>query len=138
MLGWFKKRREPRQLEAEVLNRNEQRRMETARLLQDIPIQTRRAQQLDSEYAGAIRDVCQGESAVVACYVLDMRRPGVEGQWLLIQVALDEPSGLERIATRLAAALNRFPEWRRTYVKIADAEIIRQHTGAEFYRRNRV
>ena len=136
MFRWFKKA-PPASTpapEAEVLDRDPYLKLETAELLTDVPMQTRRAQQVAAAYASAIRSTCEQLSEVGACYVLDMRRLDKEGQWLLIEVALKDPSQLEKVAKRLAIALNQFPAWQRTYVRLADKATIERHNGAEFYR----
>jgi hypothetical protein len=118
MFDWLK-RKKPLN-EVAILNENKDANLRTMVLTQDIKIQTRRAQNVAPEYAAAIRSICQQISTIESSYVLDLRRPEQEGQWLLIELHLNDPTQMPAIAERFGIALKSFSEWQRTYIRLAE------------------
>ena len=135
MFGWFKKKDPSMIAEVSTLQDQKDISLRTMILTADIKIQTRRAQNLAPDYAVLIRSLCVQESSLRAAYVLDMRRPDKEGQWLLIELLLDDPTHMPQIAERFASSLNTLPDWERTYIRLAEATTIQHMKNAEFYLR---
>jgi len=136
MFNWLKKgTKKPAQNKVAILRDQKAAGLRTMAFLEDMKIQTRRAQDISPDYASAIRTICQQESSVKIALVLDLRRPDQEGQWLLIDLVLDNLKLMPEIAERFGLALKNFPDWQRTYMRLADSANVERMQNAEFYRR---
>lgn len=135
MFDWLKRKAKKAPLNLAVLRDQKKNDLRTFVVSEDTPVQTRRAQAISPPYEEAIRLACRCESGVFAAYVLDMRQPGREGQWLLIELALDDPKRMPEIAENFATALKSFADWKLTLLRLADVETMERMKGTEFYLR---
>jgi hypothetical protein len=103
-------------------------------LTSETTIQTRRAQTVDAELATAIRGYCESIPYIIACYLLDARKPDTEEIVLIIAVTLDdEAAHLVWVGQQFQAMLQRFPaQAGKTFIK-GSGELTDRHAGTEFY-----
>src|ERR1700761_9694385 len=79
-------------------------------LTSKVTIQTRRAQSIDSALAAGIRRVCKANQHIVACYLLDGRKPDANEIGLIIALTLDsETDHLELAGLQFQEMLREFP-----------------------------
>jgi UTP-glucose-1-phosphate uridylyltransferase len=99
----------------------------------DVMLQTRRAQAVDVQLANAIRRTCQEIPELVACYLLDARRPETGEMALIIATTLDDAARMDSVAEEFQTMLRQFPsEASKTYIMLS-GKFARDYAGAEFY-----
>lgn len=100
----------------------------------DITIQTRRAQVIDAQFAEAIRQVCRENSNIVACYLLDARKPEAEEIVTIIAVTVEnEAKNIETVAQQFWEMIQAFPQQvARTFI-MSSANFRDGYSGSEFY-----
>jgi hypothetical protein len=103
-------------------------------LASDVALQTRRAQAVDAQLAGAIRRTCEGIPQLAACYLLDARKPETAETALLIAVTLDdEAAHMDLVAQQFQAMLRQFPTHASKTFIMSSAQFVHNYAGAEFY-----
>src|SRR6186713_619899 len=105
MFDWLKRLKSSPKVpppEAQLIAENTAAGTRTYQFVQKVQIQTRRAQSLHPDYAQAIRGVCNANPDITACYVLDLERTDMEGQWLMIELSLAHADAFDRAAAELA------------------------------------
>ena len=109
------------------------------RLISKVEVQTRRAQAVDPQLAGAIRSACQSNRCIAACYLLDARKPETEEIVLFIAVTVDdEAAHMDSVAQQFQTMLRQFPiQAPKTFI-MSSAGFIERHAGTEFYTREAV
>lgn len=103
----------------------------------DIHLQSRRAQNVSSLLAEAIRRVCRENDFIMACYLLDLRKPqtGEIGFAIAITVE-DEVHQMDSVAQHFQTMLRDFPDMAPKTVIMSSATFLPNHAGAEFYSRS--
>lgn len=102
-------------------------------------IQTRRAQAVDAELATAIRGYCESIPYIIACYLLDARKPDTEEIVLIIAVTLeDEAAQLVWVGQQFQAMLQRFPSHASKTFITGSSQLAQGYAGTEFYVRRTV
>jgi hypothetical protein len=100
----------------------------------DVTIQTRRAQNLSPSLKTAIRKLCESNPSIVACFVLDARRPDTGAVALLVAVTLESGEAeMDSIATQFQAMLRQFPEQAKSAFLTSSRQFVDQYAGSEFY-----
>lgn len=103
-------------------------------LTSEVPIQTRRAQAVGPDLATAIRGTCETIPYLIACYLLDARKPGAEETVLIIAVTLeDEAAYLDWVGQQFQFMLQRFPAQASKTFIMSSAEFADIYAGTEFY-----
>jgi hypothetical protein len=103
-------------------------------LQSDEMIQTRRAQTVDPQLAGAIRQACTANSNVIACYLLDARKPNTNDIVLIIAVTVeDETKNIDLVAQQLWEMLQRFPTYLSKTFIMSSVNFRDRYFGSEFY-----
>jgi hypothetical protein len=106
-------------------------------LTSEVPIQTRRAQAVDADLAAAIRGYCESIPYIIACYLLDARKPDTDEIVLLIAVTLDdEAAHLVWVGQQFQAMLQRFPAQAGKTFITGSVEFAQSYAGTEFYVRH--
>ena len=106
-------------------------------LTSETKIQTRRAQAVDADLATAIRGYCESIPYIVACYLLDARKPDTEEIVLIIAVTLeDEAAQFAWVGQQFQAMLQRFPAHASKTFITGSAEFAEGYAGTEFYVRH--
>ena len=103
-------------------------------LTSEVTLQTRRAQAVDAQLAAAIRRTCEASPQLVACYLLDARKPETGETALIIAVTLtDEVADMDSVGQQFQAMLRQFPSHAsKTYI-MSSVRFAHDYAGAEFY-----
>jgi|SRR5262249_21421048 len=100
-----------------------------------VSLETRRAQNLSPSLKAALLKLCEGNSSILNCFVLDARRPGSEEIGLIMAVTLKSGQAeMDSIATQFEAMLREFPERaKNAFLMSSDTICDRRDAGSEFY-----
>lgn len=102
----------------------------------DVSLQVRRAQEIDPEFARAVRGVCEQCSQVAVCYLLDARRPDTGEMALMIALTIDdEEQNMGEIVQQFQAMLRQFPAQAPMTFIMSSSSFVESYTEAEFYSR---
>jgi hypothetical protein len=105
----------------------------------DVPLQCRRAQEVDPEFARAVQRVCEQCRQVSACYLLDARRPDTGEMALIIALTVDdEAQDMYVAAQRFQAMLHQFPAQAPKTFIMSSSSFVESYAGAELYSRRAV
>jgi len=108
-------------------------------LQSDVEIQTRRAQSVDPQFAEAIRDVLKENNKVIACYLLDARKPDSEEMIQIIALTVeDDEKDIDFVSQQLWEMLQKFPDHVATTFMMSSVSFEEQYSGSEFYVRNSI
>lgn len=103
-------------------------------LQSDITIQTRRAQAVDPQFAEAIRQVLRANNKVIACYLLDARKPNSEEITQIIALTVeDEAENLDVVSQQLWEMLQKFPSRATKTFMMSSVNFKDRYFGSEFY-----
>ncbi len=103
-------------------------------LQSDITIQARRAQAVEPQFADAIRQVLKMNNKVIACYLLDARKPDSENIIQIIALTIeDEINNIDVIAQQLWEMLQKFPDRALKTFVMSSVNFRDTYFGSEFY-----
>ncbi len=100
----------------------------------DETIQTRRAQAVDQKFAEAIHQVLQANNKVVACYLLDARKPNAEETIQIIALTVEnEENDLDFVSQQLREMIQKFPKHLGKTFMMSSVNFKDDYLGSEFY-----
>jgi hypothetical protein len=103
-------------------------------LSKNVPIETRRAQNLSPPLQAALLKLCEGNSSILSCFVLDARRPDAEAIALIVAVTLKGGQAeMDSIATQFEAMFREFPEQAENALVMSSDNFRDRYAGSEFY-----
>ena len=103
-------------------------------LRDDQPCQVRPAQNVTAEFESAVRQVCEANPSIVACYLFDIRRAQSDSIELGIALRLeDESTQMDRAAEEFQHMLSKFPEVAERTIIISAEPFGPICAGSEFY-----
>jgi hypothetical protein len=103
-------------------------------LQSDVTIQTRRAQAVDEQLAAAVKNVCEANPQIIACYLLDARKPESGEMTLLIALTFDdEAAQMDLAGLQFQAMLRQFPVFAPKTFIMSSRAFVKKYKGAEFY-----
>ena len=103
-------------------------------LQSDITIQTRRAQAVEPQFADAIRQVLKMNHKVIACYLLDARKPDTEEIIQIVALTIeDEINNIDIVAQQLWEMLQKFPDRTLKTFMMSSVNFRDRYLGSEFY-----
>ena len=100
----------------------------------DDTIQTRTARSVDPQLEASLRQVCEADEGVLACYLLDAYKPDKDESFLIVAVTVEaEPEDLDGFAQKVWEILQQFPKYvSRTYI-MSSRPFRDKYAGSEFY-----
>lgn len=106
-------------------------------LRSDVEIQTRRAQSVDAQFADAIRDILKRNDQVIACYLLDARKPDADDIIQIIALTVeDEANDTDFVAQQIwELMLQKFPDRVGKTFMMSSVTFKERYSGFEFYLR---
>ena len=103
----------------------------------DVTLQTRRAQSVNPQLADAIQCTCEANQQIVACYLLDARKPETGEIGFIIAVTLAaKTESLDSVAQQFQEMLRHFPIQARNTIIMSSEIFTDRHAGTEFYAKN--
>ena len=100
----------------------------------DVTMQTRKAQAVDPQFAEAIGQVLRVNNKVIACYLLDARKPNSEEIIQIIALTVeDEAKDLDIVAQQLWEMLQKFPDHVTKTFMMSSVNFRDRYVGSEFY-----
>jgi hypothetical protein len=100
----------------------------------EVAVQTRKAQAVDGKLAAAIKKVCEANRQIIACYLLDARKPDSGEMDFIIALTLDdEAAHMDLVALQFQAMLRQFPVFGPKTFIMSSAAFAEKYEGAEFY-----
>ena len=107
-------------------------------LQSDVEIQTRRAQSVNPQFAEAIREVLKTNNEVIACYLLDARKPDSDEIIQIIALTVEnEAKDIDFVSQKLwEMMLEKFPDRVATTYIMSSATFKERYSGFEFYVRS--
>ena len=89
---------------------------------------------MDVQLEGAILKACKANNNIIACYLLDGRKPESEEIILIIAVTVeDETNKMDFVAQQLWEMLQQFPHQASKTFIMSSSPFKGSHNGSEFY-----
>jgi len=89
---------------------------------------------VDAHLKGAIRKVCKANNNIIACYLLDGRKPESKEIILIIAVTVeDETNKMDFVAQQLWEMLQQFPRQASKTFIMSSSPFKDSYNGSEFY-----
>ncbi len=103
-------------------------------LTRSVQFQVRRMRNVDATLLEGIKSICTASKGVVACLVLEARRPEVEGTWMAVVLDAVSAAEFELVAQRIGKVLSEFPDDGQKAVIMPMSRSLRERfKGSEIY-----